>query len=495
MTPYAGFDMPVEYSGITDEHLAVRTHAGLFDVSHMGEIEIAGKEAVAAVQRISCNDASKLQQGHAQYSGLLTPSGTFVDDVVVYRLGPSHFMLVVNAANVAKDYAWITDQLKTMSDVAVVDTSSRYALIALQGPAAVETLRPIVTVDVEHVPYYGFTYGEVANARALISRTGYTGEDGFEIFVPPNTADRVWQALLESGSGAGVVPCGLGARDTLRLEAGMRLYGNDIDDTTTPVEAGLGWIVGWNKPAFIGADRLRQQKAQGPERRLVGFELTERGIARQGHSRGAGRHARRPRDQRHADAVPEEGRGHGLRACGHGGRGHPARHRHPRPRDPGRGGQAAVLQTSVRRAWSPEPGARSLTMSYPTDLRYTKDHEWVRLSGDVAEVGITDYAQQQLGDVVYVDLPAVGTKLDAGSAFGTIESVKAVSELFAPVSGAVTELNGALKDHPELRELGPAPDLDGPHQGERPVGGRRAARRRPGRSASPGTASVDDVLA
>ena len=284
MTPYAGFDMPVEYSGITDEHLAVRTHAGLFDVSHMGEIEIAGKEAVAAVQRISCNDASKLQQGHAQYSGLLTPSGTFVDDVVVYRLGPSHFMLVVNAANVAKDYAWITDQLKTMSDVAVVDTSSRYALIALQGPAAVETLRPIVTVDVEHVPYYGFTYGEVANARALISRTGYTGEDGFEIFVPPNTADRVWQALLESGSGAGVVPCGLGARDTLRLEAGMRLYGNDIDDTTTPVEAGLGWIVGWNKPAFVGADRLRQQKAQGPERRLIGFELTERGIARQGHA-------------------------------------------------------------------------------------------------------------------------------------------------------------------------------------------------------------------
>ena len=284
MTPYAGYDMPVEYSGITDEHLAVRTRAGVFDVSHMGQIEIAGKEAFSAVQRISCNDANKLQQGHAQYSGLLTPSGTFVDDIVVYRLGPSHFMLVVNAANVAKDYAWITDQLKTMSDVAVVDTSSRYALIALQGPAAVETLRPIVTVDVEHVPYYGFTYGEVANARALISRTGYTGEDGFEIFVPPNTADRVWQALLESGSVAGVVPCGLGARDTLRLEAGMRLYGNDIDDTTTPVEAGLGWIVGWHKQAFVGADRLRQQKAQGPERRLVGFELTDRGIARQGHA-------------------------------------------------------------------------------------------------------------------------------------------------------------------------------------------------------------------
>ena len=283
MTPYAGFDMPVEYSGITEEHLAVRTRAGVFDVSHMGQIEIAGKEALAAIQRISCNDANKLEQGHAQYSGLLTPAGTFVDDIVVYRLGPSHFMLVVNAANVAKDYAWIVDQLKGMSDVAVVDTSSRYALIAVQGPASVETLRPIATVDVEHVPYYGFTYGEVNNARALISRTGYTGEDGFEIFVPPNTADRVWQALLDSGAGGGVIPCGLGARDTLRLEAGMRLYGNDIDDTTTPVEAGLNWIVGWHK-SFVGSDVLKKQKTEGPERRLVGFEMTERGIARHGHA-------------------------------------------------------------------------------------------------------------------------------------------------------------------------------------------------------------------
>ena len=197
MTPYAGFEMPVEYSGITDEHLAVRTRAGIFDVSHMGQIEIAGKEEVAAVQRLSCNDVRKLQQGQAQYSGLLTPNGTFVDDIVVYKLGPSHFMLVVNAANVAKDYAWIVDQAKAAGDVAVVDSSSRYALIALQGPAAVETLQPLATVDVGHVPHYGFTYGEVSNARALISRTGYTGEDGFEIFVPPNVADRVWQALLQ----------------------------------------------------------------------------------------------------------------------------------------------------------------------------------------------------------------------------------------------------------------------------------------------------------
>jgi aminomethyltransferase len=285
MTNFAGWDMPVEYSGITAEHMAVRSAAGIFDVSHMGEIEVAGKNAMAAIQLVSCNDASKLALGQAQYSALLTPDGTFVDDIVVYRLGPNHFMLVVNAANVATDHAWITEQVKALDNVAVVDSSSRYALIAVQGPAALETVQPLTGADLASVPYYGFTYGEVASARALVSRTGYTGEDGFEIFVPPNTADRVWQALLDAGSSAGVVPCGLGARDTLRLEAGMRLCGQDIDGTTTPVEAGLGWIVGWQKTApFVGADRVRAQKAAGPERKLVGFELTERGIARHGHT-------------------------------------------------------------------------------------------------------------------------------------------------------------------------------------------------------------------
>jgi len=285
MTNFAGWDMPVEYSGITAEHLAVRTAAGLFDVSHMGEIEVAGKNALAAMQLVACNDVGKLKLGQAQYSALLTPAGTFVDDIVVYRLGPNHFMVVANAANVATDHAWITEQVKALGDVAVVDSSSRYALIAVQGPAALETLQPLTGADLAGVPYYGFTYGEVASARALISRTGYTGEDGFEIFVPPNTADRVWQALLDAGSSAGVVPCGLGARDTLRLEAGMRLCGQDIDGTTTPVEAGLGWIVGWQKTAaFVGSDRVRAQKAEGPARKLVGFELRDRGIARHGYT-------------------------------------------------------------------------------------------------------------------------------------------------------------------------------------------------------------------
>lgn len=284
MVPFAGWDMPVEYSGITAEHMAVRTRAGLFDVSHMGEIEIAGKNAVAAVQRVICSDASKLQVGQIQYSALTTPEGTFVDDVLVYRMGPAHFMIVANASNVKKDYAWIAEQIKAVGDAAAVDSSSRYALIAIQGPAAQSVLQPLTGVELGDLRYYWFGFGEVANARVTISRTGYTGEDGFEIFVPPNMADRVWQALLESGRSADVIPCGLGARDTLRLEAAMRLYGNDIDESTSVLEAGLGWTIGWDKADFIGRDRLREQKEKGVTRKLVGFEMLDRGIARHGYA-------------------------------------------------------------------------------------------------------------------------------------------------------------------------------------------------------------------
>ena len=283
MVPYAGWEMPLEYSGIAAEHLAVRRSAGLFDVSHMGEIEIAGKNALAAVQRILSNDASRLTNGQAQYSALLTPAGTFLDDVIVYRMAASHYLLVVNAANAAKDYAWIAEQVKDVGDTAVVDSSSRYALISIQGPAALEVLQPLATVDLEDLRYYGFTHGEVSSARAMIARTGYTGEDGFEIFVPPAMAPRVWQALLESGRSAHILPCGLGARDTLRLEAGMRLYGNDIDESTTPLDADLGWIVGWDKPSFIGREALNEIRSSGPPRKLIGFELLAPGIARHGH--------------------------------------------------------------------------------------------------------------------------------------------------------------------------------------------------------------------
>jgi glycine cleavage system T protein (aminomethyltransferase) len=283
MVEFGGWDMPVEYSGIASEHLAVRTRAGLFDVSHMGEIEIAGGDALKAVQHITSNDAGRLSRNQAQYSALTTPQGTFVDDVLTYRLADDHFMLVVNASNIIKDYEWITRQIAGAGDAVAVNTSSRYALLALQGPAARDVMQTLTAVNLSDIRYYWFTTGEVAGVRATISRTGYTGEDGFEVFVPPASAERVWDAILQAGKPTGVVPAGLGARDTLRLEAGMRLYGNDMDETTTVLEADLGWIVGWKKESFIGADALRREKQAGPARKLVGFEVLDRAIARHGY--------------------------------------------------------------------------------------------------------------------------------------------------------------------------------------------------------------------
>jgi aminomethyltransferase len=283
MVEYAGWDMPVEYSGIVDEHLAVRTRAGLFDVSHMGEIEVAGRDALKAVQHITTNDASRLAIGQAHYSALPTPAGTFVDDVLTYRLADDHYMFVVNAANIVKDFSWITSQIAGIGDAVAVNTSSRYALLALQGPVAREVLQPLTGVNLADIKYYWFTTGEIAGVRGTISRTGYTGEDGYEVFVPPASADRVWDAILQAGRGAGVIPTGLGARDTLRLEAAMRLYGNDIDETTTVLEADLGWTIGWKKDEFIGADVLRRQKQEGVPRKIVGFEVLDRAIARHGY--------------------------------------------------------------------------------------------------------------------------------------------------------------------------------------------------------------------
>ena len=283
MVPFGGWDMPVEYSGIVNEHMAVRTKAGLFDVSHMGEIEVAGKDALAAIQKISTNDAAKLNIGQAQYSALTTPEGTFIDDLLVYRLANDHYLLVVNAGNIETKYKWILEHTRDIGDVAVVNSSARYALLAVQGPAASDIVQALTSVELPAIKYYWFAHGEVAGVRSIISRTGYTGEDGFEIFIPPQSAEKVWDTILETGHDAGIVPVGLGARDTLRLEAGMHLSGQDIDETTTVLEADLGWIVGWKKPDFIGRSALEQQKTAGLTRKLVGFEMIAPGIARHGY--------------------------------------------------------------------------------------------------------------------------------------------------------------------------------------------------------------------
>jgi aminomethyltransferase len=277
LVDFAGWEMPVQYTGVIEEHRAVRTAAGLFDVSHMGEVRVKGSGAESLLQRLTPNDVSKLAPGRAHYSGLLTERGTYVDDVLVYRLGADDFLVVVNASNAGRDYEWIASRAD--GGVEVTDESDRYALLALQGPRAVEILEPLATPGATALRYYGFLQGEVAGVPALISRTGYTGEDGFELYLAPEDAPAVWRRLLE----AGAQPAGLGARDTLRLEAAMALYGHEIDESTTPFEAGLGWVVKLDKGDFLGRGALAAQREQGIPRKLVGFEVQGRGIARQGH--------------------------------------------------------------------------------------------------------------------------------------------------------------------------------------------------------------------
>lgn len=288
MVAYAGFEMPVTYpTGVAAEHRAVREGAGIFDVSHMGEFEVTGPDRNAFVQRITCNDVGQLTAGQAQYSALLTEQGTFVDDCLVYRFADK-VMLVVNAANIAKDWAHVVAQ-KGGVNVRLRDISAEVGLLAVQGPKAEAALAPLARMPLDAIPYYGFAEGEVAGVQCFVSRTGYTGEDGFELYCRAAHTETLWSALVDRG---GVTPCGLAARDTLRLEAGLPLYGNDIDDSVTPYEAGLGFIVKLEKGAsFTGQRALKRQKLEGITRRLVGFKvLAEKAVARHGYAVSLGGH-------------------------------------------------------------------------------------------------------------------------------------------------------------------------------------------------------------
>ena len=282
MVEFGGWDMPVQYSGTVDEHMAVRTAAGIFDVSHMGEIEIRGPQALDFVQYLTPNNAAKLADGQAQYSALLYPAGTFVDDILVHRMGPEHFFICVNASNADKDFDWISSHAGRF-DAEAVNTSSRYTQLAIQGPKALSILQPFADTDLSAIKYYWFTRGHIDGVPAIIARTGYTGEDGFEIYFDPAESERIWNKILEAGQPHGMKPCGLAARNTLRLEAKMALYGHEIDDTTTALEADLGWIVKPDKGDFIGRERLAEQKAAGVTRKLIGFEMLDRAPARDGY--------------------------------------------------------------------------------------------------------------------------------------------------------------------------------------------------------------------
>ena len=285
MVKFGGWDMPVQYpAGTVSEHLRTRTHAGLFDVSHMGEIDVRGPDAISFVNRLTSNDASKLIDGQAQYSALTTPEGTVIDDLLVYRFAEDHLLLVVNAGTTDKDWDWISSH-RGAENVELKNLSADYCQIALQGPDALSILQQLTTVPLDEIKYYHFTKDKVDGVEAIVSRTGYTGEDGFEVYAASEKGEQLWNKILDAGKYGeeyGVLPCGLAARNTLRLEAGMCLYGHEIDETTTLLEANLGWICKLNKGEFIGRERLQRQKEEGIKRKLIGFEVTDRGIARDG---------------------------------------------------------------------------------------------------------------------------------------------------------------------------------------------------------------------
>lgn len=281
MVDFGGWEMPVQYSSILDEHHAVRRAVGVFDVSHMGEIEVRGPQAFEFVDFVTTNAVAKLRNGQAHYSGLLYEHGGFVDDILVHKVAGDRYFLCVNASNQEKDYEHI--RAASRWDAEVVLASESYAQIAVQGPRALETLQKLTATDLSSIRYYWFADGEVAGAPARIARTGYTGEDGFEIYVPPAEAPRVWDEVFRAGESFGIKPCGLGARNTLRLEAAMALYGHEIHASILPFEAGLGWIVKMDKGNFLGRDALARQAETGPKRKLIGFEMRGRGIARDGY--------------------------------------------------------------------------------------------------------------------------------------------------------------------------------------------------------------------
>jgi aminomethyltransferase len=286
MVDFGGWDMPVEYSGILAEHTAVRERVGLFDVSHMGEVEVSGPQALDLVEHVTSNRAASLKDGQAQYSGLLNERGGFIDDLLVHRMDENRYFLCVNAGNQDRDFEWIRDH--NSFDAQVEFQSHLWAQLAIQGPRALETLQKLTGADLNPIRYYWFELGEVSGASAVIARTGYTGEDGFEIYVQAEEAERLWGEVLEAGKEYGILPCGLGARNTLRLEAGMALHGHEISEDITPYEANLSWIVKLDKGSFLGREALIKQVAEGVKRKTVGFEMRGRGIGRDGYRVYAG---------------------------------------------------------------------------------------------------------------------------------------------------------------------------------------------------------------
>ena len=436
MVPFAGFEMPIQYSGIRAEHEATRTAVGLFDVSHMGEIRVRGPKAEDALQWLCSNAIRRIQVGQAQYNALCNERGGIVDDVFVYKLAADDFLVCVNAANRAKDWAWMTTHDTHGADWS--DEGDDWAQLAIQGPRGFAVTQALCPADLSGLRKNRFVEAEFAGVPGcVVARTGYTGEDGFEVFLPVahEATGAAWQAVLEAGAAHGIQPVGLGARDTLRLEVRNALYGQELTDDTSPIQAGLGWITKLAKPGgFVGSEAIAARKHTDTQV-LVGLEITKR-IARTGH------------DVLHDGAVvgqvtsgtrsPSLGRSIALAYV-------------PRAlSEPG-----TELQVDVRGKTDTavvvdgpfyRPHGRADMSDIPANLRYTDHDEWIRVEDNLVVIGITDHAQDALGELVHVELPDTGDRVAAGDAVCEVESVKAVAEVFTPVAGTVVAVNEDLED-------------------------------------------------
>ena len=416
---FAGWEMPVQYTGILEEHKATREAAGLFDVSHMGELRVRGREAAALLDSLITNEIGRLRDGRALYAFMCDPAGGVVDDVIVYRRAVDDYWLCVNACNTERDCLWMQGHSASF-DAYVEDVSSEYALLAVQGPQAVGIVKELAWEGVDCLPRFAFEEGAVAGASVILSRTGYTGEDGFEIYCAPAQSADVAEALLRVGEPRGLRLAGLGARDSLRLEAGLPLYGHEISGTITPLQAGLERFVKLDKAAdFVGKEALRTEAAVGPQQRIVYFKLDGRRIARQGDhvfqkKQTAGRVVSGTLspilNQPIGTALIDD--------------------------DLWGSEELSVVVRETRvpliRVQPPFYKRESDEAKRPS-LLFTSTHEWVRLEEEgLVCIGITDFAQESLGDVTFVELPDVGSAVTRGQSFGVVESVKAASELYAP---------------------------------------------------------------
>ena len=424
LVPFAGWEMPVQYEGVIPEHRAVRQDAGVFDVSHMGELEVEGPKAHEFLQSVLSNDLDRVEPGQAQYTLLTNERGGIVDDLIAYRLEPGRYLLIVNASNSDTDFQWLKEREIPGSDVR--DISNDYALLAVQGPRSLERL------GLDEAPAFTFSMDEIDGVEVMVNRTGYTGETGVELMVPAEEGAALWDAVLARG----VKPAGLGARDTLRLEVCYPLHGNDIGPDTDAISAGLGWVAALDKD-FTGAEELRRIKAEGPARKLAAFVMEDAGIPRQGMAidgggRGHLRHAL-------ADARPGHRDGLRRRRAGRARRG----------ADNRRSRQAAARPCRRETDLQARGGLMAAAESYPDELAYHPQHDWARVEDGEAVLGITWYAQDALGDLVHFEPPEVGDSVAKDGVYGEVESVKAVSDVVSPLSGEVLEVNQAVVGGPE----------------------------------------------